>query len=168
VQELPLEWSFAGARSRGVIGYGSIDQSAPARIPRVFALETLLTGVAPWPASDEAIALYKILAPLGDLTNYKFHDWRNRVIRVDAPDCITAVYSRVGEAWILLGNTSPEPKQVRFRISPANLPVPLQSIGSVQQIESGATTSLDVSRATGEGEQIRVPADGAVLLRIAR
>jgi len=52
---MPLEWSFAGARSRGVIGYGSIDRSAPARIRKVYALETLLTGVAPWPASDEAM-----------------------------------------------------------------------------------------------------------------
>ena len=168
VQELPLEWSFAGARSRGVIGYGSVDKSAPARISKVFALEALLTGVAPWPASDEAIALYKILTPLGDLTNYKFADWRNRAIGLDAPDCITAVYSRESEAWILLGNTSPEPRQVRLRISPGNLPVPLRSLGSVQQIEGGATTSLDASRAAGQGEPIRIPADGAVLLRIAR
>ena len=168
VQELPLEWNFAGARSRGVIGYGSIDESAQERIRKVFALETLLTGVAPWPASEEAIALYKILAPIGDLTNYRFQDWRNRAIRLDAPDCISAVYSREGEAWILLGNTSSEPRQVRVRISPGSLPVPLQSPGSVQQIEGETKTSLDASRAGGEGESVRIPAEGAVLLRIAR
>jgi len=90
------------------------------------------------------------------------------VIRLDAPDCISAVYSREGEAWILLGNTAPEPRQVRLRISPGNLPVPLRSLGSVQLIEGGATTNLDASRAAGEGESVRIPADGAVLLRIAR
>ena len=166
MQEMPLEWTFAGARSRGVIGYGSIDQSAPARIRKVFALEALFAGVAPWPASEEAIALDKILVALGDLTNYKFEDWRNRAITLDNPDCISAVYSRGGEAWILLGNTSPEPRQVRLRISPGNLPVPLPSLGSVQRIEGGSTSSLDASRAGNEGESIRIPADGAVLLRI--
>jgi hypothetical protein len=50
VQEMPLEWGFAVARSRGVIGYGSMDESAPARIRKVFALEALLTRVTPWPA----------------------------------------------------------------------------------------------------------------------
>jgi len=168
VGEMPVEWIFAGARSRGVIGYGSIAESAPAHVRKVFALEALLTGVAPWPASDEAIALYKILAPLGDLTHYKFKDWRNRAIRLDSPDCISAVYSREGEAWILVGNTSPEPKQVRLRISPGDLPVPLRTLGSIQQIEGGAATSLDVSRASGQGETIRIPSAGAVLLRIAR
>jgi len=168
VQELPLEWSFVGARSRGIIGYGSVDKSAPPQIGKVLTLETLLTGVAPWPASEDAIALFKILAPLGDLTRFRFQDWRNRAVRLDGPDCISAVYSREGEAWILLGNTSPEERQVRLRISPGNLPVPIQSVGSVQQIEGSAVTSLDVSRATGQGESVRVPANGAVLLRIAR
>jgi hypothetical protein len=168
VQDLPLEWNYAGARPRGVIGYGSIAENAPARIPKIFALETLLTSVTPWPASDDAIALYKILAPLGDLTQYKFQDWRNRAVRMDAPDCISAVYSRDGEAWILLGNTSTEPRQVRLRISPGDLPAPLSSPGSLQQIEGGITKSLDASRATGEGESIRIPAEGVVLLRIAR
>jgi hypothetical protein len=168
VQEMPVEWSFAGARSRGVIGYGSIDQNAPERIRKVFALETLLTGVAPWPASEEAIALYKILAPLGDLTRYQFQDWRNRAVRVDAPDCVSAVYSREGEAWILLGNTGSEARQVRVRIDPGKLPAPLRSPGSVQRMEGGVTTRLDVSRVTGEGEPVRIPAAGAVLLRIAR
>ncbi|MCZ2149836.1 MAG: DUF6259 domain-containing protein [Bryobacterales bacterium] len=168
VEELPVEWSFAGARSRGVIGYGSIDQGAPEHLRRVFAVETLLTGVAPWPASEEAIALYKILAPLGDLTRYQFQDRRNRAVKVDAADCITAVYSREGEAWILLGNTSSEARQARVKISPGNLPVPLRSLGSVQQMEGGVTASLDASRVAGEGETVRIPAAGVVLLRIAR
>jgi hypothetical protein len=168
LQEMPIEWTFAGARSRGVIGYGSIDDSAPERIRRLFALQALLAGVAPWPAPEEATALYRILAPLGDLTSYKFKDWRNRAITLDHPDCLSAVYSRDGEAWILVGNTSPEPRQVRLRISPAKLPVPMPSLGSLQRMDGGSTTTLDPSRAIGEGESIRIPADGAVLFRIVR
>jgi hypothetical protein len=166
VQDLPLEWEFVGARSRGVIGYGSIDESAPEWVRKGFALEALLTGVAPWPASPEAIDLYKILAPLGELTAYRFEDWRNQAVKLDSPDCISAVYSRAGESWVLLGNPSQQPRRVRFRISPADRPVPLRTVGSVQQIEGSTTISLDASRASGEGESISIPAEGAVLLRI--
>lgn len=167
MQELPVEWSFAGARSRGIIGYGSIDPSAPAQIRKLLTLETLLTGVTPWPASEEAIALYRILTPLGELTRYKFQDWRNRAVRVDVPECISAVYSREGEAWVLLGNTSGEERQVRVKISAADLPVPIPAPRSIQRMDGSSATRLDVGRAAGEGEMIRVPAAGAVLLRIA-
>ncbi|MCC6344176.1 MAG: hypothetical protein IT166_18380 [Bryobacterales bacterium] len=168
VWEMPVEWSFAGARSRGVIGYGSIDQSAPEGLREVFALEAMLTGVAPWPASEEAIALYKILAPIGDLTRYQFQDWRGEAVKTDDRDCVPAVYSREGEAWVLLGNTSLEARQVRVRINPQSFAVPLKSPGSAQRIEGGVRTALDVQRITGEGETIRIPAAGAVLLRMAR
>jgi len=55
LQDLPLEWDFVGARSRGVIGYGLIDPNAPRRLHKLLAIETLLTGVAPWPAGPEAV-----------------------------------------------------------------------------------------------------------------
>ena len=48
---LPLEWSLVGARPRGVISYGRLDAQAPRRLHRLFALEALLAGVTPWPAS---------------------------------------------------------------------------------------------------------------------
>jgi len=166
VQELPLEWGFVNARSRGVIGYGSIAESAPAWVRKRFALDTLLTGVAPWPATQEALDVYRILVPLGDLTRYRFEDWRNQAVRLDSPECISAVYSREGESWVLLGNPSSQPRRVSFRISPADLPVPLRAVGSVEQMEGGLTIRLDASRASGEGESISIPAEGAVLLRI--
>lgn len=153
VAELPLEWSFAGARARGIIGYGSIDKSAPPQIAKALALTTLMTGVAPWPASEEAIALYRVLAPLGDLTKYKFQDWRNGAVSVDAPDCLSAVYSREGEAWVLVGNRSGEERLVRVRIDARRLPAPLTPAASKQRVE---------------GETVRVPAYGAVLLPVAR
>lgn len=168
VQELPVEWNFAGARARGIIGYGSIDKNAPPYVGKALTVETLLTGVTPWPASGDAIALYRILEPLGDLTRYRFQDWRNRAVRLDAAGCLSAIYSRDGEAWILLGNTNREPAQVRVRIDPANLPVPLQSLSAVQQIEAGVARAIDASRLTGEGETLRIPPTGAVLLHLTR
>lgn len=168
VQQLPLEWNFAGARSRGVIGYGSLEKGAPERVARVFTLEALLTGVTPWPADAEATALYKILTPIGDLTRYRFADWRNRAIKLDAPDCISAVYSRAGEAWILLGNTGGQVKRVRLRISPGNLPVPLESLRSLEQIRGGRKVTLNAVSATGQGELVSIPPGEAVLLRATR
>ncbi|MCX6905899.1 MAG: hypothetical protein NTW03_20945, partial [Verrucomicrobia bacterium] len=65
LEDLPLEWSLAGTRSRGVISYGTLDSNAPRRLHRVFALEALLGGVTPWPASEETFALLPLLKPLG-------------------------------------------------------------------------------------------------------
>ncbi|MBI4890631.1 MAG: hypothetical protein HY821_08390 [Acidobacteria bacterium] len=168
VQELPLEWNFANARSRGVIGYGSIDKSAPASVRQLLTLETLLTGTTPWPASAEAIALYKILTPLGDLTRYKFQDWRNHAVQLDSPEAISSLYSRSGEAWILIGNTGAQSRQIRVKLDPKALPAPLDSISLLQQVDRSNTVALNATRATGEGESVQVPAYGAVLLRITR
>lgn len=168
IQELPLEWEFAGARSRAVIEYGSIDRSAPARLRKAFALEALFAGVTPWPASQETVDLFKVLTPLGDLTGYKFEGWRNRAVKLDVPDCISAVYSREGESWILLGNPNPEPRQVRCRVSPTELPMPLRSVGSVRLMDRGRSTDLDAASLSGAGQSVSIPADGAVLLRITR
>ncbi len=168
VQELPLEWTFANARSRGIIGYGSIDKDAPAHIGQLLTLETLLTGTTPWPASKEAIALYRILEPLGDLTRFQFQDWRNRAVQLDAPDAISAIYSRSGEAWVLIGNTGAQSRRIRVKLDPAKLPNPLESINLIHQVDLATAVALNPDRATGEGESVQVPAYGAVLLRIAR
>ena len=84
-QNLPLEWSLVGARSRGVISYGSIDEKAPRRLLRLFALEALLGGVAPWPASPETFDLLPLLKPLGDIESYRFADWRNEAVSLSDP-----------------------------------------------------------------------------------
>ena len=166
VNDLPPEWQFAGARSRGVIGYGTIAENAPERLRKVMAMETLLTGVAPWPANQEAIDLYKILKPLGDLTQYRFEDWRNTAVHLDDPECISAVYSRTGEAWILLGNPNAVPKQVACRLSVENLPFPLTAITTVTLSGSSESIRLDTIKLTGSGETVTVPGDSAVLLQV--
>lgn len=166
LQELPLEWDFVGARSRGVIGYGIIDQNAPRRLHKLLALEALLTGVAPWPASPEAIELHTILKPLGDIEQYKFEDWRNKAVTLDSGDCASAVYSSSRQAYVLLGNFDAEPKKVLFRINPRKLPCPLSSISSCQIVSADKSVDLDLEKLTGDGEEIGLPSDSAVLVHI--
>jgi len=75
--ELSLEWNLVGARSRAAISDGVIDSRAPHRWGQHMEFPGLMTSVAPWRASPEAVALFKLLKPLGDLKRYKFEDWRN-------------------------------------------------------------------------------------------
>ncbi|MHC4425241.1 MAG: DUF6259 domain-containing protein [Planctomycetota bacterium] len=166
LQELPLEWDFVGARSRGVIGYGLIDQNAPRRLHKLLALETLLTGVAPWPASPEAIELYKILRPLGNVEQYKFEDWQNKAVTLVGDNCASAVYSRPGETFILLANLDIEPKKVTCAINPRHLPYPLSSLSSGKIRSGDKSVNLNIKKITGDGADITVPGDGAVLVHI--
>ncbi|MGD0091491.1 MAG: DUF6259 domain-containing protein, partial [Planctomycetota bacterium] len=98
LQELPLEWSLAGARARGVISYGTLDAKAPPRLHRQFALEAFLGDVFPWPASAEGLELLPLFKPLGDLESYQFADWRNQAVSLSDSRCASAIYSRPGEA----------------------------------------------------------------------
>jgi hypothetical protein len=165
--ELPLEWNFAGARSRGVIGYGTIDEHAPKRLHRQYALTALLTSVAPWPATDEYIELCKILKPLGDLDHYKFEDCRNKAVKLDGADCLSAVYSRAGEAYVLVANLQPEPASVRCIVSPKNLPYPMPSMTTAEILSrQGTPTPLNSSNLIVSGEVLIIPADDVVMLHI--
>jgi len=164
-EELPLEWNFVGARPRAVIGYGTIARDADKRMYQLHAITTLMTSVAPWPASEEAIALYKILKPLGDIEQYRFEDGRNKSVKLDDRDCLTAIYGKAGEAYLLLANVDPIPKKIRVRIDPKKLPVPLAAIASAEILGKGAA-SLQAANLTGGGEEIMIPADDVVLVRI--
>ena len=166
LQELPLEWDFAGARSRGVIGYGLIDRNAPRRLHRLLALEALLTSVAPWPASAEAIELYGILQPLGNIEQYRFEDWRNKAVALDIDTCASAVYSRPDESYILLGNLDSEAKEITCKIRPRSLPHPLSSVGSAKIADKAGWVNLDINRLIGDGESITLAGDGAVLVQL--
>ncbi len=164
--QLPPEWNFTGARSRGDIEYGTIDAKAPQRIHRLFHLTALMTGTAPWPASDEAADLFKILKTLGDIEQYQFEDWRNRAVKLDGNDLLSAVYSRPGEAYILLANLQRESRTISSFIDPRALKHPLTSALSAKLIDQGMSQGLDARRLTGEGEQISLPGDGVRLLHL--
>jgi hypothetical protein len=176
LEELPLEWSLVGARARGVISYGQLNAQSPKRLHRLFALEALLSGVTPWPASAETFELLPLLKPLGEFEQYRFVDWRNQVVTLDGVRCASAIYSRPGEAYLLLGNLERTAQEVRCIVQPKNLPRPLAA--PVAATVWGAATgtngvaqpsdkrNLDVGQLIGEGAKVTLPADSMVLLHI--
>ena len=111
--------------SRGVISYGVLDAKAPRRLHRLFAIEALLGGVTPWPASQETFQLLPLLKPLGDIESYRFADWRNEAVTLSHDRCAAAVYSRPGEAYLLLANLDQDPHEVTCVLHPEKLPYPL-------------------------------------------
>ena len=166
--ELPLEWSLAGARARGVISYGTLDNTAPRRLHRLFALEALLGGVAPWPSSPETFELLPLLKPLGDLESYRFADWRNQAVTLSDSRCASTVYSRPGEAYLLLANLDQNAKEVTCVLHPEKLPHPLPRLTTAKKLTGSATTAdnLDAVQLTGPGIKITIPGDGAILIQV--
>jgi hypothetical protein len=163
LQDLPLEWSLAGARSRGVISYGTIDTKAPRALHRLFALEAFLGGVTPWPASPETFELLPLFKPLGDVTKYRFADWRNQSVTLSDKRCASAVFSRPGEAYVLLANLDQEAKEVTCTLHPEKLPHPLKRLKTATRLGLAQAAEdrlkLDVRQWTGEG--LRIPLAGA-------
>ena len=176
LQDLPLEWSLVGARSRGVISYGQLDAQAPRRLHRLFALEALLAGVTPWPANSETIELFPILKPIGALETCRFADWRNQAVTLQGARAGCAVYSRPAEAWLVLGNLGESASEVRCVLHPDKLPYPLASVTNatlIPSIDSGKNAggkseavTLDAQQLTGPGVAVTIPPNSAVLLRV--
>jgi len=176
LQDLPLEWSLVGAVPRGVISYGLLDAKSPRRLHRLFALEAMLAGVTPWPASDEAFALVPLLQPLGEIESCRFADWRNRAVSLSHARCAAAVYSRPAEAYLLLVNLDPSPHEVTCKLHPQNLPYPLAQPANAVKVLSSAPlggkasqagpSALLVRELLGNGAKIEIPGDGAILIRV--
>lgn len=170
LEELPLEWSLAGARSRGVISYGTLDSNAPRRLHRIFALEAFLGGVTPWPASVETFALLPLLKPLGNLERYRFADWRNQAVTLSDSRCASAIYSQPGEAYVLLANLDAEAKQVACVLHPEKLPHPLANVTAAIRLAPGApadaNANWDVRQWMSEGIKISMPGDEAMVIRV--
>ena len=176
LQELPLEWSLVGARPRGVISYGQLDAQSPRRLHRIFALEALLAGVTPWPASPETFELFPILKPIGAFESCRFADWRNDAVTIGGPRSASAIYSQPGESWLVLGNLNESAQEVRCVLHPDKLPYPLPSVTSALLIpastnptnanEKAAPLTLDARQLTGAGVNLTIAPDSAVLLRV--
>ncbi|HEX5481051.1 MAG TPA: DUF6259 domain-containing protein [Terriglobia bacterium] len=163
--ELPLEWNFGGARSRAVIEYGTIARTAPKSLHQLFYLTALVTGVATWPASDGVLKLFRALKPLGDLEQYQFEDWRNRVVSLDHEDCFSAVYSRPGEAYAVLVNLDSEARHVRCTVNPQALASPIAAL-SFATLRSSQPTTISAESLMRGGQKILLPAQDAVLLHM--
>jgi hypothetical protein len=176
LQDLPLEWSLVGAVPRGVISYGTIAKDSPRRLHRIFALEAFLGGVTPWPASEEAFSLLPLLKPLGDIESYRFVDWRNQAVTLSAARCDSAIYSRPGEAFLLLANLDESPREVTCVLRPDRLPHPLAQPEVATRLPAPAASSgsadppapldLDVRQLTGQGVQVTIPGAGAILIHV--
>ena len=176
LQDLPLEWSLVNAVCRGVISYGVLDGNVPRRLHRLFALEAFLGGVTPWPASEETFQLLPLLKPLGEIASYRFSDWRNQAVVLSHPRCASAVYSRPGEAYLLLVNLDQSPHEVTCVLHPDKFPHPLAAPVAATRVTSTAALSgsrdlpdalsLDVRRLIGEGLKIHIPGDGATLIHV--
>jgi len=176
LEDLPLEWSLVGARSRGVISYGQLNAESPARLHRLFALQALLSGVTPWPASPVTFELVKQLQPVGDFPAYRFADWRNQAVSLAGDRCATAIYSRPGEAYALLSNLQDHSLEVRCVVRPQHLPHPLPGITHAAIIRDAARAAsgdlesgpreLDATALVGPGVPLTLAPDSLVLLRL--
>jgi hypothetical protein len=164
LESLPLEWTLAGARSRGVISYGTLNDKSPAILHRLFAVEALLGGVTPWPASAATFELLPRLKPIGDFASYRFADWRNPAVTLSDPRCASAIYSRPGEAWLLLANLESTPRDVTCRLDASRLPVPMTRIVSATRIEPSA--ELEVRQLCGAGVTLSLPAADLALIHL--
>jgi hypothetical protein len=166
ITDLPLEWNLVNARSRGIIGYGTIAPNAPSHLHQLLALETLLTGVAIWPATDKTLSLYRVLRPLGDIERYKFEDWRNRAVSLDSDNCSSALYSCPDECYILLGNFDHRPVTVTCILKPDNLPWPMSEIASAKYLHENKWKSLRANALAKGGENLTISSRGVVLLHV--
>ena len=138
------------------------------RRPAAFYLTALVTGVATWPASDGALELFKLLAPLGNLAKYQFQDCRNESVSLGSADCHAAVYSRPDEAWIVAANFQEVVSKVRCIVHPQALPHNLSEIATATIEGDGRSTKLDPAALTGAGQEIALPALGASLIHLRR
>jgi len=176
LQELPLEWSLVGARPRGVISYGQLDAQAPRSLHRLFALEAILAGVTPWPASPETFDLFPVLNPIGALETCRFADWRNQAVTIRGARSASAIYSRPDESWLVLGNLEESAHEIHCVLHPDKLPFPLPSVTTATLLPRSNTSTnvtdktapvrLDAPQLTGAGVTLTIPPDTAVLLHV--
>jgi hypothetical protein len=164
--ELPPEWNFAGARPRGVIGYGTMHPDAPAELKKKLALEALLTGVTPWPVMTEAILMHQVLLPLGDLNQYKFSDWRNKSVSLNDTLCASAIYSKPDTTFLIIGNLRYKPSIVTVCLRATALPFTIENVVSVRLLNNSGGSELSKKIIAMKGEKITIPPSGVVLIRI--
>ena len=164
--DLPPEWNFAGARSRGVIGYGTMHPDAPAELKKKLALEALLTGVTPWPVMPESVEMHKILFPLGDLSQYKFEGWRNKSVSLSDTLCASAIYSKQDTAFLIIGNLRNKPSAVTVRLHASALPFPFANVVSVRLLNNSGESKLSKKLAGVKGEKITIAPSEEMLIRI--
>jgi hypothetical protein len=87
-------------------------------------------------------------------------------VKIDGFDCASAGYSWPDETYIILGSFNAEPKTVVCRVGLKDFVVLASSSSSAEIISGSGPARLDVRKLTGGGENITIPADNAVVIRL--
>lgn len=160
LDDLPLEWSFMGHRSRGVIGYGCLEENAPERVHRQMTVRSVLTGSPPWPADELATTMF---APLTgrDMSTYRFEDARWAPVRPGDDETAAAVYHRAEDALWVIGNLADERREVRCAVEAAALDLAraesyVVTVRGVESLMTGAELAAEGVTVTVEGDGVEV------------
>lgn len=162
LHDLPLEWSYFGARSRAVIEYGCLERDATTSLRRKFVLQCMLTGVAPWHASDITLGMF---APLlgSDLSTYRFLDWRSGAVEVEGPSLFAAAYDRTDRAVVLVANFGDQLAKgnVKLRRECFHL-----SVARKYEVSRGGVSQLLDYKSFTSGLQVDVPPESVLVMCI--
>jgi len=122
---------------------------------------------APCRATVEALAVFQIPKRLGGVERRRFGDYRKKAASLDGGGgkSFSAVCSKPGEIYPLpetsAGSRERSAARPRRRRSP-----PLAFLRRAEIVEGEPRLPLDARKLTGAGEDIRLPATGALLLHV--
>ena len=113
------------------------------------------------------LRLLPLFKPLGDIEKYQFADWRNEAVTLSDRRCASAIYSRRGEAYVLLVNLDENVKPVTCVLHPEKLPHPLRRVSAATTLTpAGEGLKLDVRQWVGDGIKLDLPGDDAIVIRV--
>jgi hypothetical protein len=152
-----------GHRSRGVIGYGCLEEGAPERVHRQMTMRAVLTGVVPWTADDLAC---EMLAGLShrDLSRFRFADARTAPLLLGCPESAGALYHSPEEALLVVGNLAAEARPVRCRLGAAGCDLTDAPAYTVET--GGGEVTLSAAQLRDEGVEVAVEGDGIRVLAV--
>ena len=80
--------------------------------------------------------MFKVLpTPLGNLEQFHFEDWAESCVKLEGHDLVSAVYSRPGEAYILVANFQSRSRQVNCSVDLQALHYPLGGLRAAALID---------------------------------
>ncbi len=79
---------------------------------------------------------------------------------------MNAIYSRPGEAWVLLGNAQAEPRQVHLKVDGAKLRNPISRFEKAETWLKGVPVAVNTRELNLSGLNVTVPADSLLLVRL--
>lgn len=165
LRELPFEWNFVGARSRGVITGGCIDKKAPVNIYRKRNLQCLLTGVAPWRASALDIAMFSPLKEL-DIEGCRFLDWRYKSAALSECSVKCAAYDREDGMVLLLANLSDKSVVTNVKLCANVLLVRDAAQYRIADLSTAESWTEDRVRLFESGIELQIEANSCRFLKI--